>query len=339
MAAGGKKGRTEIDRKMDGYGEGLAGKADTGLSNLTEDGKDVVRELAKGSVTVKEGKYTTVKQGEEGDARTYTVDLKEEALKEALKPDLDKKADADAGNIDAQKWAEKLGTGTVESGNKDLVTGGSVYDAIKDLATGDSITKSDGDTITIGAKDSATKVDVSDKDGNGRVVTGVATDTSDDTSAANVGYVKDTATDLKRDIQNTESRLTRDIDRAGANAAALAALHPLDYDPDNKLEFAGGYGHYRGANAGALAAFYHPDENVILSLGGTMGNGNPMVNAGVTFKLGPKGHAVLSRTALTNALRKEQEKNKVAMAQIQGLNSKVERLESLVQTLMAKADK
>lgn len=151
--------------------------------------------------------------------------------------------------------------------------------------------------------------------------------------------MKDTATDLKRDIQNTESRLTRDIDRAGANAAALAALHPLDYDPDNKLEFAGGYGHYRGANAGALAAFYHPDENVILSLGGTMGNGSPMVNAGVTFKLGPKGHTILSRTALTNALRKEQQKNQVAMAQIQGLNSKVERLESLVQTLMAKADK
>lgn len=105
------------------------------------------------------------------------------------------------------------------------------------------------------------------------------------------------------------------------------------------MEFAGGYGHYRGANAGALAAFYHPDENVILSLGGTMGNGSPMVNAGVTFKLGPKGHAALSRTALTNALRKEQEKNKVAMAQIQNLNSKVQRLENMVQTLMAKADK
>lgn len=177
----------------------------------------------------------------------------------------------------------------------------------------------------------------------GTVLAGDSNMASGDYSSVSGGWgntaKSDHASVSKRDIQDMGSRLTQDIDRAGANAAALAALHPLDYDPDNKMEFAGGYGHYRGANAGALAAFYHPDENVILSLGGTMGNGPPMVNAGVTFKLGPKGHTILSRTALTNALRKEQQKNKVAMAEIQNLNSKVQRLENMVQTLMAKADK
>ncbi|MGO5593387.1 YadA-like family protein [Acidaminococcus sp. HCP3S3_G9_1] len=293
--------RSEIDSKVSGMNTALDGKANTSLDNITDAGKQVI--------------------------------------KDTLKADLDKKADTEGSNIDTDAWTEKLATGKVEDGNTSMVTGGTVYKALKDISASSGLVKDDGNTVSVSSDSASTVVDMTNKDGNARIVKGVETDGTDATSAANVGYVEGKTQDLKRDIQDMGSRLTQDIDRAGANAAALAALHPLDYDPDNKLEFAGGYGHYRGANAGALAAFYHPDENVILSLGGTMGNGNSMVNAGVTFKLGPKGHAALSRTALTNALRKEQEKNKVAMAQIQGLNSKVERLESLVQTLMAKADK
>ncbi len=293
--------RSEIDSKVSGMNTALDGKANTSLDNITDAGKQVI--------------------------------------KDTLKADLDKKADTEGSNINTDAWTEKLATGKVEDGNTSMVTGGTVYKALKDISASSSLVKDDGNTVTVSSDSTSTVVDMTNKDGNARIVKGVATDETDATSAANVGYVEGKTQDLKRDIQDMGSRLTQDIDRAGANAAALAALHPLDYDPDNKMEFAGGYGHYRGANAGALAAFYHPDENVILSLGGTMGNGSPMVNAGVTFKLGPKGHAILSRTALTNALRKEQQKNQVAMAEIQNLNSKVQRLENMVQTLMAKADK
>lgn len=75
------------------------------------------------------------------------------------------------------------------------------------------------------------------------------------------------------------------VDKVGAGAAALAALHPMDFDPDDKLTFAAGYGNYKGKNAAAVGAFYRPDEKVMLSVGGTFGNGENMVNAGISFSL------------------------------------------------------
>ena len=114
-------------------------------------------------------------------------------------------------------------------------------------------------------------------------------------------------------LYNTRVDLTNKIERVGAGAAALAGLHPGEYDPDNKLDFAAGYGHYKGANAGALGVFYHPNEDTTVSLSGTMGNGDPMLSAGVSFKLGPSGTNTMSRTALTRQI-KEDRKIMKAMA-------------------------
>ena len=75
-------------------------------------------------------------------------------------------------------------------------------------------------------------------------------------------------------------------EQAAAGAAALAALHPLDFNPDDKWDFAVGYGNYRNANSVALGAFYRPNENTMLSLGTNFGNGENMFNAGVSFKIG-----------------------------------------------------
>lgn len=105
--------------------------------------------------------------------------------------------------------------------------------------------------------------------------------------------------------------------------AALAGLHPGEFDPDNKLDFAAGYGHYKGANAGALGAYYHPNEDTIISLAGTMGNGDPMLSAGVTFKLGPSGPNTLSRTALTKTLASVQKQNQILTAQNQAIAQKM----------------
>lgn len=83
--------------------------------------------------------------------------------------------------------------------------------------------------------------------------------------------------------------MTHEVSRAGAGAAALAALHPLEWDPDSKFEFALGYGHYKAANAAALGLFYRPNEDVMYNLGGTLGNGDAMMSGGVTFRFGTKG--------------------------------------------------
>lgn len=92
------------------------------------------------------------------------------------------------------------------------------------------------------------------------------------------------------------------VDKVGAGAAALAALHPMDFDPDDKLTFAAGYGNYKGKNAAAVGAFYRPDEKVMLSVGGTFGNGENMVNAGISFSLDRTARISNSRTAMAKEI-------------------------------------
>ena len=88
------------------------------------------------------------------------------------------------------------------------------------------------------------------------------------------------------------------MDRVGAGAAALAALHPLDFDPDDKWDVAAGYGNYKDAHAIAVGAFYRPNEDTMFSVGGSFGGGENMVNAGVSVKLGQGNHVSTSRVAL-----------------------------------------
>ena len=164
-----------------------------------------------------------------------------------------------------------------------------------------------------------------------RQITSVAAGTRD-TDAVNVAQLKKISTDVEKntgdirnlsgDVQNLGSRITKldaRVDRAGANAAALAALHPLDFDPDDKLDFAVGAGSYSGANAVALGAFYRPNEDVMLSLGGSTGGGENMVNVGATFKLGQHNHVSNSRVAMAKEikdLRKEVENLRGALVDV-----------------------
>ncbi|WP_353844370.1 YadA-like family protein [uncultured Acidaminococcus sp.] len=164
-----------------------------------------------------------------------------------------------------------------------------------------------------------------------RQITSVAAGTRD-TDAVNVAQLKKISTDVEKntgdirnlsgDVQNLGRSITKldaRVDRAGANAAALAALHPLDFDPDDKLGFAVGAGSYSGANAVALGAFYRPNEDVMLSLGGSTGGGENMVNVGATFKLGQHNHVSNSRVAMAKEikdLRKEVENLRGALVDV-----------------------
>ena len=119
------------------------------------------------------------------------------------------------------------------------------------------------------------------------------------------------------------SSLDRRVDRVGAGAAALAALHPQDFDPDDKWDFAVGYGNYRGANAAAVGAFYRPNEDTTLSVGGTVGGGENMVNAGISFKFGQGNHVTNSRVAMAKEI--------LALKDyVQKQDEKIEQLEALV---------
>ena len=98
-------------------------------------------------------------------------------------------------------------------------------------------------------------------------------------------------------VNNTNriNKLGSRVNKVGAGAAALAALHPMDFDPDDKLTFSAGYGNYAGENAAAIGAYYRPDEKVMFSVAGTVGNGENMVNAGVSFALDRTNHVSNSR--------------------------------------------
>ena len=134
-------------------------------------------------------------------------------------------------------------------------------------------------------------------------ITGVAKGEAD-TDAVNYGQLKETNNHIDRVenqvVSNTNriNQLGSRVNKVGAGAAALAALHPMDFDPDDKLTFSAGYGNYGGENAAAIGAYYRPDEKVMFSVGGTVGNGENMVNAGVSFSLDRTNHVSNSRTAL-----------------------------------------
>ena len=278
-------------------------KIDSDLGNLTDDGKNVIGDIAK----------------------------------DALQDDLDGKANIDASNIETDKWADKLGTGTISAGDNNLVTGNTVYDAIKDLGS-NSLVTSDGNTISVGKNDSATVIDVSKHNSDGstenRVITGIETDASDMSSAANVGYVNNSVSQMANEFNRGLSELDSRMKKGVAGAAALAALNPLDYDPENKLNFAAGVGSYKGESAAALGMFYRPNENIMFSLGGAFGNGENMWNAGITFNL-DKPNASTSKAAMARAIKTMAADNEALEAKAAEQDEKIALLTAQVEALMA----
>ena len=151
--------------------------------------------------------------------------------------------------------------------------------------------------------DGKTYIDKNGLNANGMQITNVA-DGTEDTDAVNVAQLKNTNNRIdgveNQVISNSNriNQLGNRVNKVGAGAAALAALHPMDFDPDDKLTFSAGYGNYGGENAAAIGAYYRPDEKVMFSVAGTVGNGENMVNAGVSFALDRTNHVSNSRTAL-----------------------------------------
>lgn len=148
-------------------------------------------------------------------------------------------------------------------------------------------------------------------------------------------------------ISMSVNKLDNRIDRVGAGAAALAALHPLDYDPEAKLDFAAGYGNYRSANAVAVGAYYRPNETTMFSVGGAMGGGENMVNVGASFKIG-SGTTGTSRaalagevkdlkaanTALTTENKQQKDRLDAQQKQIDDQKARLDSLEAQLQELL-----
>ena len=201
------------------------------------------------------------------------------------------------------------------------VNGNSIKVELKKDITVDSVTAGDTsistDGLTIKDGPSITKTGI---DGGNRKVTGVAAGEISSTSTDAVNGSQLFATN-QQVAQNAQSinKLGNRINKVGAGAAALAALHPLDFDPDDKWDFAAGYGNYNGENAAAIGAYYRPNEDTMFSVGGSFGNGENMVNAGISLKLGQGNHVSTSKVAMAKEikdLRKELEGLKSALLDV-----------------------
>lgn len=150
---------------------------------------------------------------------------------------------------------------------------------------------------------------------------------------------------VKQDVwQNTENinqlsnrmgNLDSRINKVGAGAAALAALHPQDFDPDDKWDFAAGFGNYRNANAVAIGMFYRPNHKTMVSAGGTFGNGENMINLGISLKLGKSSpYAGMNRQALIGKVESQAREISDLQQQTQSQNERIAQLEKAVEELM-----
>lgn len=266
---------------------------------------------------------------------------------EKLAQDLDTRLDKDLSNLsDAGKAnlqnevkdavAKVTGDGQVEEGNTGLITGGTLYSEVRPDADGTYISRAntvgqnlsrldegvkktagliqdDGTSVYIGKDSEASAIDVRGKDNRGRTITGVVTDASDMTSAANVLYVNEMyqvgRDSIYEDMDRMYSRLDSNINKGVAGASALAALQPMELDGDDKVSFAVGYGHYRNANAAAIGAFYSPNANTRFSFGVSFGNGDSAMNAGLSFKLGKgSSYAGISKADMVRTIQSQAEK-------------------------------
>ena len=193
----------------------------------------------------------------------------------------------------------------------------------KDLTGITSISNGSNTTVTLG--DEVVNV-------NGSKITNVKNgDISEGSQdAVNGGQVYTVTKNLDEKINNSVgqlgtsiNRLDSRVNRVGAGAAALAALHPLDFDPDDKWDFAAGYGNYKDAHAVSVGAFYRPNEDTMFSIGGSFGGGENMVNAGVSFKLGQSNHVTTSRVAMAKEILDLKAENKALKSRLDAMDQRM----------------
>ena len=283
----------------------------------------------------------------------------------SLKNNMNGKADVDGGNIDKSQWANKLGTGTIANGDKNLVNGETVYNKIGDTSqlTNANLGNNLSDaviTVNTKAEDNKKKIGDTTKLTNAGLGDNLSdavvkvNDKVGDTSkltTANLGNnlsdavvkVDDKTKQNAKDIEKVNGRvdelggrvdtlggavakLDSRVNKVGAGAAALAALHPMEFDSDNKLTFAAGVGSYHGASAAAIGAFYRPSEQVMFSIAGNMGNGENMVNAGVSFALDRPSKTPTTKAMMAKKLAEQEQMLAEQSREIAELKAMVEKL-------------
>ena len=280
----------------------------TVTTNQTDTGNTDTSQGTTNGTNTKTGETVTVST--ETKATHFGADGNETA---DVKPGQTLNINGDEKNISTSVNGNSIKVKLNENIKVESVTANSVN--ANSVTVGDTSISTDG--LTIQGGPSITKTGI---DGGNQKVTGVKAGeiSSTSTDAVNGSQLFATNQQVAQNAQSI-SKLGNRINKVGAGAAALAALHPLDFDPDDKWDFAAGYGNYNGENAAAIGAYYRPNEDTMFSVGGSFGNGENMVNAGVSLKLGQGNHVSTSKVAMAKEikdLRKELEGLKSALLDV-----------------------
>lgn len=234
--------------------------------------------------------------------------------------------------LDIRLSSELTGLTSVTTGNSTLNNDGLTINN-SEGKTGTTITSSGIKIAANGDNTHAVEVTNSNISMGGQQIHDVAPGTSD-TDAVNVSQLKG----LVSGVDGAVNRLNNRLNRVGAGAAALAALHPLDFNPEEKWNFAAGFGHYVNANAGAIGAFYQPNEDTLFSLGGSWGGGENMVNAGVSIRLGHGNSIMGSRTVMAReimALKQQVEAQNLELKENEDLKARLAKQDQEIAELKA----
>ena len=276
------------------------------VKNLGDRVTKVEQEAGKHTKVVN-GSNVTVEETDQDGQKTYKVGLNRDLL---------------LGDITGKNVSISGTNGTIETTGS-IATKDKIYAAngakLADVnVTGDTISN-DKSSVKLDKDGTVTINNKVTVDQNGKVSGVAAGDISEkSTDAVNGSQLFATSQQVAQNAQSI-NKLGNRINKVGAGAAALAALHPLDFDPDDKWDFAAGYGNYNGENAAAIGAYYRPNEDTMFSVGGSFGNGENMVNAGVSLKLGQGNHVSTSKVAMAKEikdLRKELECLKSALLDV-----------------------
>ena len=296
---------SKLDEQVKANADAINTKADKDLSNITDAGKNVIKDLA----SVKAGEVVDAKLGDIT-SNNYvnagnTVNANISALDKQMKVNTDNIGDT--GKLTTAGLGSNLSDAVVNVNNK--VGTADELKALKDAGLGDNLAQA---TATVNKKADKNAEDI--KTVNGRV--------------DELGGRVDT-------LGGAVSKLDTKVNKVGAGAATLAALHPMDFDSDNKLTFAAGVGSYHGASAAAIGAFYRPSEQVMFSIAGNMGNGENMVNAGVSFALDRPSKTPTTKAALVKTVAAQNEQIAALSETVAEQNEKIARLEAMVEKLAA----
>lgn len=258
----------------------------TAIGKLDQKLTDVAATAAQHTKVEGSSNIIVTNTAKEGEAANYKVELKK---------DID---------VDTVK-ATTVTTGQTVMNNDGVKVGKDVSVTATAVTAGKTSISDEGVKV-----DGKTYISANGLNANDKKVTNVADGKveKDSKDAINGGQLHQAKADINNRIDGVENQVISNsnrinqlgsrVNKVGAGAAALAALHPMDFDPDDKLTFSAGYGNYGGENAAAIGAYYRPDEKVMFSVGGTVGNGENMVNAGISFALDRTNHVSNSRTAL-----------------------------------------